>query len=78
MTTLPETNRPGGSSPAGNPFIERIVGTLVSLHRPAGRDQRGLSQSTENAVLLTGAVGIALAVITIVGRYVAARLGELG
>ena len=60
MTTLPETNRPGGSSPAGNPFIERIVGTLVSLHRPAGRDQRGLSQSTENAVLLTGAVGISL------------------
>ncbi len=57
----------------------RVIGTAVDLRATARRiDQRGLSQSTENAVLLTGAVGIAITVIAIVGRYVATQLGALG
>lgn len=55
----------------------RVIGTLVTLFtRPT--DQRGLSQSTENAVLLVGAIAIAGVVITLVGGYVARQLGVLG
>lgn len=37
---------------------------------PRGRDERGLSQSTENAILLAGAVAVATVVITAVTAYV--------
>jgi len=36
----------------------------------AGRDERGLSQSTENAILLAGAVTVAGIVITVITAYV--------
>lgn len=56
-----------------------LVGALMMLRSPApARDQRGLSQSTENAVLLTGAVAIAAVVVGLVGTYVARRLEGLG
>ncbi|MBK9697613.1 MAG: hypothetical protein IPO80_09615 [Propionibacteriaceae bacterium] len=38
------------------------------------RDERGLSQSTENAILLAGAVTVAVAVISAVTLYVNAKL----
>ena len=38
------------------------------------RDERGLSQSTENAILLAGAVAVAVAVIPAVTLYVNAKL----
>jgi|GEM_PF-7071719 len=65
-------------APAGLRAWRRIVGTigLWSSRRPHP-DQRGLSQSTENAVLLTGAVGIAVTVIAVVGQYVTERLSGL-
>ncbi len=44
---------------------------------PSLRDQRGLSQSTENAILLTGAVAIAIVVIAIVKGFVEGKLHEL-
>ena len=53
-------------------FLHLLLGALVAL--PPQRDQRGLSQSTENAILLAGAVAVALVVITAVGVYVAAKL----
>ena len=56
-------------------LVHRAVGTahlvptrLRALLRP--RDERGLSQSTENAVLLAGAVIVATIVITAVKAYV--------
>ncbi len=53
-------------------IIHLVVGTLVA---PAPRrDERGLSQSTENAILLAGAVAVALAVISAVTAYVTAKL----
>lgn len=58
--------------------LHKAVGTLTWWWGESRRDQRGLSQSTENAVLLTGAVAIALTVIGLVGAYVSRRLGELG
>ena len=35
------------------------VGMLVLLKEPRSRDERGLSQSSENAILLAGAVSVA-------------------
>ncbi len=40
------------------------------------RNERGLSQSTENAVLLTGAIAVALVVITVVTAYVKSHLPQ--
>ena len=38
------------------------------------RDERGLSQSTENAILLVGAVSIATVVVTVIKGYVTSNL----
>lgn len=46
------------------------------LERLVRRDERGLSQSTENAILLAGAVAIAGVVITLVGAYVRNHLPQ--
>lgn len=54
----------------------RVIGAITQwVTNP--RDQRGLSQSTENAVLLVGAITIAGVVIALVGGYVARQLGVL-
>lgn len=37
-------------------------------------DERGLSQSTENAILLVGAVSIATVVVTVIKGYVTSNL----
>ena len=54
----------------------RIAAWFTSLQASASRprDERGLSQSTENAVLLTGAVSIALIVVTAITAYVKGNL----
>lgn len=52
----------------------RLVGTLT---QPRERDERGLSQSTENAILLAGAVAIALAIVAAVTAFVTGKLGAL-
>lgn len=53
-------------------FWHLLIGALVS---PAPkRDESGLSQSTENAILLAGAVAVALVVVTAVTVYVSAKL----
>lgn len=49
-----------------------LVAFVVAPEPP--RNERGLSQSTENAILLAGAVAIALAVVTAVTVYVTAKL----
>jgi hypothetical protein len=50
-----------------------LVGTLVFL-RHGERDERGLTQSTENAILLAGAVTVALGVIMAITAYVQKHL----
>ncbi|MGL4831212.1 MAG: hypothetical protein ACRCWS_01330 [Propionibacteriaceae bacterium] len=51
-------------------MVYRIVGFWLSLTAPVPRDENGLSQSTENAVLLVGAASIAGGVILAVKKYV--------
>ncbi len=55
-------------------FLHRAVGTALVPPRPRG--DAGLSQSTENAILLAGAVSIAVAVVTAVTAYVTAKLPQ--
>lgn len=51
--------------------LHLLVGTIAWLRSPAAaRNERGLSQSAENAILLAGAVAIATAVIAAIGFYV--------
>ena len=52
------------------------ITTLLTalLTPPPRRDERGLSQSVENAVLLGGAVAIATLVIFVITAYVRANL----
>ena len=56
----------------------RLVGSYLALETARKTDERGISQSTENAVLLTGAIAIAVIVIAAVKAYVQGKLGNLG
>ena len=55
-------------------LIHFLVGALMILRTPPRRDERGLSQSTENAILLAGAVAVALLVVSVITAYVRDRL----
>ncbi len=55
-------------------LIHSLIGTLMILRTPPRRDERGLSQSTENAILLAGAVAVALLVVSVITAYVRDRL----
>ena len=56
-----------------SPILSLLEQQLNRLSLPR-RDERGLSQSTENAILLAGAVTIALIVITVITKFVEAKL----
>jgi len=51
-----------------------MMGLFVLLKNPPLRNERGLSQSAENAILLAGAVTVAGIVITLITVYVRAKL----
>lgn len=55
-------------------FTQALTKLLLIVTAPQNRDERGLSQSTENAILLAGAVTVATVVITAVTAYVTANL----
>lgn len=55
-------------------LVHATLGLLVLLKEPRSRDERGLSQSAENAILLAGAVTVALIVIGAITSYVSAHL----
>ena len=54
--------------------VHHTVGLLLQLLRPTPRDERGLSQSTENAILLAGAALIAGIIIAVITDYVSSNL----
>lgn len=56
--------------------IHHTIGLIVqALTAPAPRrDERGLSQSTENAILLAGAAGIAVVIIAVITEFVTSKL----
>ena len=55
-------------------FQNLVVGFLLS---PPKRGERGLSQSTENALLLAGAVAVAGIVVFAVTTFVTSQMGKL-
>lgn len=58
--------------------IHQILGLFlaIAVFPPRTRDERGLSQSTENAILLAGAVAVAAIVIGAVTAYVQGRMPQ--
>lgn len=52
--------------------IQHLIALIVGPQQ--ARDQRGLSQSTENAILLAGAAAIAVIIITAITVYVTNNL----
>ncbi len=52
-----------------------LVLVLVAPQRPqSSRDERGLSQSAETAILLAGAVAVAAIVVAVVTAFVKSKL----
>lgn len=61
-------------------FIHTVIGFLLNpptTNRLSSRGERGLSQSTENALLLAGAVAVAAIVVTAVTAYVTGKMNGL-
>ena len=54
-------------------MIEYIAAWIVT-HIPRARDERGLSQSTENALLVVGVVAVVGTLVTLVTIFVKAKL----
>ena len=59
-----------------NKVIMTTLGWSVLLSQPTTRDERGLSQSTENAILLAGAVIVGAIVIAVIKAYVEKNLPQ--
>jgi hypothetical protein len=55
-------------------LVLSTLGLLVLLKDPRRRNERGLSQSAENAILLAGAVGVALIVLGAITAYVSGHM----
>lgn len=55
-------------------IVPALVGLLITLTTPQSRDQRGLSQSAENAILIAGAVAVAVAIVAAIRGFVLSRL----
>lgn len=56
--------------------LHTLVGLWVETTRPRPRDERGLSQSTENAILLAGAVAVAALIIGVIMAFVERNLPD--
>ena len=54
-----------------------LVGVMVLLKDPQPRDERGLSQSAETAIIIAGAVAIATVVVALISTYVRTKLAEI-
>lgn len=57
-----------------NRLTHTLVGLLIMVKDPRCRDERGLSQSAENAILIAGAVAIAVAIVGAIRAFVLSRL----
>lgn len=55
-------------------IVHTVLGFLLS---PPQRGEKGLSQSTENALLLAGAVAVATAIVVAVTAYVNGKLSGI-
>ncbi|MGA4507044.1 hypothetical protein ACQB6R_04920 [Propionibacteriaceae bacterium G1746] len=55
-------------------YLTGLLISLILMPAPRRHRDRGLSQSTENAILLAGAVAVAGIVIAVVTAYVQSKL----
>ncbi|NMD46320.1 MAG: hypothetical protein GYA85_06100 [Propionibacterium sp.] len=55
-------------------LMHTLIGFLLS---PPKRDEKGLSQSTENALLLAGAIAVATIIVVAVTNFVTAKVAPL-
>jgi hypothetical protein len=53
------------------------LGWMITLKQPRSRSERGLSQSTEVAILLGAAAAVAIVIMLFIKGYVSDRLGEV-
>lgn len=51
-------------------LLNMLIGLIVFTQHVESRNERGLSQSAENAILLAGAVAVASIVIAAITAYV--------
>jgi len=58
-------------------FAATLIGMIVLLKDPRARDERGLSQSAETAIIIAGAVAIATVVVALITTYVRTKLAEI-
>ena len=54
-----------------------ILGMLVLLKDPRSRNERGLSQSAETAIIIAGAVAIATVIVALVTAFVQTELAKI-
>lgn len=59
-------------------MIQNYLTAWVQLLIGKVRDERGLSQSTENALLVVGAVGLAIGVVAAVTAFVTSKMAGAG
>ncbi len=55
-------------------ILHTVIGVVVFFRDPHHRNERGLSQSAENAILLAGAVAIATGIIVAITAFVQSHL----
>ncbi len=55
-------------------YAASILGILMLLRRPETRNERGLSQSAEGAILIGAAVAVALVIAVFLKGYVSSHL----
>lgn len=58
-------------------FAAALVGLLTLLKNPSPRDERGLSQSAETAIIVAGAVAVAGIAVTLITVFVRGKLAGL-
>ncbi|MFT3876382.1 MAG: hypothetical protein QM708_08180 [Propioniciclava sp.] len=63
-------------------FVHRTVGLLAEVSCrlqsvPAERDERGLSQSTEQAILVVATLGIATVIVGAVVGYINGQIAQI-
>lgn len=55
-----------------------LVGIVLTYFKePPPRDERGLSQSAETAIIVAGAVAIALVVVALIRAFVVGELSKI-
>jgi hypothetical protein len=55
-------------------LVRSIIGLVILVQNAESRDEQGLSQSAENAILLAGAVAVASVVIAAITVYVKSHM----